>query len=67
MIFRPGKVPARGEDTILTLIKGGAMFKRLDKILGGCLCSLLLSCSLAGAYDYPFADPYVATVVGTPS
>ncbi len=35
--------------------------------MGGCLCALLLSCSLAGAYDYPFADPYVATVVGTPT
>jgi hypothetical protein len=23
--------------------------------------------SLAGAYDYPFKDPYVATVIGTPS
>jgi len=43
------------------------MFKQLDRILGGCLCALLLSCGLAGAYDYPFADPYVATVVGTPS
>ncbi|MBW2512038.1 MAG: alpha/beta fold hydrolase [Deltaproteobacteria bacterium] len=43
------------------------MFKRLDRILGGCLCVLLLSCGLAGAYDYPFADPYVATVVGTPT
>ena len=43
------------------------MFKRLDRILGGCLCALLLSCSLAGAYDYPFADPYAATVVGTPT
>jgi len=28
---------------------------------------MLLSCSLAGAYDYPFTDPYAATVVGTPS
>jgi hypothetical protein len=43
------------------------MFKQLDRILGGCLCALLLSCGLAGAYDYPFADPYVATVVGTPT
>lgn len=43
------------------------MFKRLDRILGSCLCALLLSCSLAGAYDYPFTDPYAATVVGTPS
>ena len=43
------------------------MFKRLDRILGVCLCALLLSYSLAGAYDYPFTDPYAATVVGTPS
>jgi hypothetical protein len=43
------------------------MLKQLDRILGGCLCALLLSCGLAGAYDYPFADPYVATVVGTPT
>ena len=43
------------------------MFKRLNRILGVCLCALLLSCGLAGAYDYPFADPYVATVVGTPT
>lgn len=43
------------------------MFKRLDRILGSCLCVMLLSCSLAGAYDYPFTDPYAATVVGTPS
>ena len=43
------------------------MFKQLDRILGGCLCALLLSCGLAGAYDYPFSDRYVATVVGTPT
>jgi hypothetical protein len=43
------------------------MLKQLDRILGGCLCALLLSCGLAGAYDYPFADPYAATVVGTPT
>jgi len=43
------------------------MLKRLDRILGGCLCALLLSCSLAGAYDYPFTDRYVATVLGTPA
>ena len=43
------------------------MFKQLDRILGGCLCVLLLSCGLASAYDYPFADPYAATVVGTPT
>jgi hypothetical protein len=43
------------------------MFNRIDKILGGCLCGLLLSCGLVGAYDYPFTDPFAATVVGTPS
>jgi len=35
--------------------------------LGVCVCLLMLSGSLAYAYDYPFADPYVATVVGTPT
>jgi hypothetical protein len=43
------------------------MCKQLNKLLGVCVCLLMLSGSMAYAYDYPFADPYVATVVGTPS
>ena len=43
------------------------MFKQLNKLLGVCVCLLMLSGSLAYAYDYPFADPFVATVVGTPT
>jgi len=43
------------------------MFKQINKLLGVCVCLLMLSGSLAYAYDYPFADPYVATVVGTPT
>lgn len=41
------------------------MLKQFYLLLGACAC-LLLSCSLTNAYDYPFADPYVATVIGTP-
>ena len=33
---------------------------------GAILCLLLLCSGLASAYDYPFKDPYVATVLGTP-
>ena len=43
------------------------MFKQLNRLLGVCACLLMLSGSLAYAYDYPFADRYVATVIGTPA
>jgi hypothetical protein len=43
------------------------MMKRLNRLLGVCICMLMLSGSLAYAYDYPFADRYVATVLGTPA
>jgi len=42
------------------------MLSQLYRILVSCLC-LLLGCSLANAYDYPFTNNYVATVVGTPA
>jgi len=35
--------------------------------MGVCACLLFLFSGLAYAYDYPFADPYVATVVSTPA
>ncbi|MGD1976303.1 MAG: alpha/beta fold hydrolase [Gammaproteobacteria bacterium] len=35
-------------------------------VLAGCLMALLLG-TPASAYDYPFDDPFVATVVGTPA
>jgi hypothetical protein len=41
--------------------------KQFNRLLGACLCMLLLSSGLASAYDYPFADPYAATVLGTPA
>lgn len=40
------------------------------RFLTAWVCLLMLSCSLAtvaGAYDYPFSDPFVATVIGTPA
>ncbi|RLB68159.1 MAG: alpha/beta hydrolase [Deltaproteobacteria bacterium] len=42
------------------------MLKKFNRLLGACVCLLMLSGSLASAYDYPFADPYVATILGTP-
>ena len=42
------------------------MSKQLNRILSVCACLLLFCGSLASAYDYPFPDPYAATVVGTP-
>ncbi len=42
------------------------MLKRMIKLLSTLLCMLMLSSSLANAYDYPFKDPYVATVLSTP-
>ena len=42
------------------------MKKRI--FLSGAICFLLLfSSGFASAYDYPFADPYAATVLGTPA
>ena len=35
--------------------------------LGVCTGLLVLSSGLAYAYEYPFADPYVATVISTPA
>jgi hypothetical protein len=46
--------------------QGENMLKQLYRILVSCAC-LLFGCSLANAYDYPFTDRYVATVVGTPA
>ncbi len=43
------------------------MLKRLNRIISTCACLLLFSSGLAVAYDYPFADRYVATVIGTPA
>ncbi|CAG35385.1 alpha/beta fold hydrolase [Desulfotalea psychrophila] len=38
----------------------------INRILSTWLCLLLLSSTMANAYDYPFKDPYVATVLNTP-
>jgi hypothetical protein len=43
------------------------MLKQFNRLLVICVCLLMLSSGLASAYDYPFADPYVATVMGTPA
>jgi hypothetical protein len=43
------------------------MLKQLKQFLGVCVCLLMLSGNLLYAYDYPFADPYIATVLGTPA
>ena len=43
------------------------MFKKADRFLVIWIGLLLVSCGLADAYDYPFADPYVATIVSTPA
>lgn len=42
------------------------MFGQFYRLLGICAC-LFLSSVPAKAYDYPFTDPYVATVVNTPA
>ena len=41
--------------------------KQFNRLLGACICLLFFSSGFASAYDYPFADPYVATVLGTPA
>lgn len=43
------------------------MLNQLNRILSACACLLLFSGGLASAYDYPFADPYVATIINTPA
>jgi hypothetical protein len=43
------------------------MWKKLNRLLGSSFCLLLLGVGLASGYDYPFTDPYVATVLGTPN
>ncbi|MDH3997631.1 MAG: alpha/beta fold hydrolase [Desulfuromonadales bacterium] len=43
------------------------MLKQLNWIVGVCVCLLMLSSSLALAYDYPFDNPYIATVLNTPA
>jgi pimeloyl-ACP methyl ester carboxylesterase len=47
--------------------KGGNMLKKLNRWLGVCACLLFLCSGLTYAYDYPFTDPYVATVLSTPA
>ncbi len=42
------------------------MFRKIVQLLSAMLCLLMFSSSLANAYDYPFNDPYVATVLSTP-
>jgi hypothetical protein len=46
--------------------EGVYMFKSFRQILGVCACLLVLGSGLAYAYDYPFTDRYVATVIGSP-
>lgn len=43
------------------------MFEQFNRQLALCLILLLFSGGLVSAYDYPFSDPYVATVVNTPA
>lgn len=43
------------------------MFEQFNRQLAVCLSLLLFSGGLVSAYDYPFSDPYVATVVNTPA
>jgi hypothetical protein len=43
------------------------MLKKLYRLLGTCACLLLLSSGPLYSYDYPFTNPYVATVVSTPA
>lgn len=43
------------------------MLKQLNRLLGFCAGLLLLGGGMAYAYDYPFTDRYVATVLGTPA
>ncbi|MDH3870164.1 MAG: hypothetical protein OET08_12395, partial [Desulfuromonadales bacterium] len=43
------------------------MSKKRIPILRALICLLLFSVSSAGAYNYPFDDRYVATVLGTPA
>ena len=43
------------------------MTKQLFRTMLVSLCMTLLMSGLARAYDYPFTDPYVATVLGTPA
>lgn len=43
------------------------MSKQLKRIICACTCWLLSVGAVAYAYDYPFTDPYVATVVNTPA
>ena len=43
------------------------MLKQFNRLLVICVCLLMLSSGLASAYDYPFTDPYVATILGTPA
>jgi hypothetical protein len=43
------------------------MIKQWRPILWALICLLLFSVSSAGAYNYPFDDRYVATVLSTPA
>lgn len=43
------------------------MFEQFYRRLAVCLSLLLFSGGLVSAYDYPFSDPYVATIVSTPT
>ena len=43
------------------------MLKQFSRFSLVCTIMSLLFSSMVFAYDYPFADPYVATVVGTPT
>ena len=43
------------------------MLTQMYRVLSIWFCLVLLGCGAANAYDYPFKDPYVATVLGTPA
>ena len=47
--------------------KGELIVKQFYRLLGVCTCMLLFCSGFASAYDYPFDDPFVATVIGTPA
>ena len=43
------------------------MLKKINRLLRVSSCVLFLSSGLTYAYDYPFTDPYAATVLSTPA
>jgi len=51
---------------IISVNKGTGMLTHSTRWSGVIALLLALTSSIANAYDYPFKDPYVATILGTP-